>query len=394
MGENAINLGPPAIAEVCSPVALFHQSLCEEARNNPSAFRLVSHDPFGLNGPMILGPHWKSLLTTIRCRAMPVLASCVAWTFIASCGSSTSSSDGGGSVRGNVVIKDQNNYTATSNLAPPHVATKPGADLKVCWDAIDKDLLCHDVNVSTDINDVRFLAFADLSASDIEKKLSQGLSISSYVERFYDYYPEDNPGKTCVQLSSMKSSTDVALDPAKDYVVSSTSTYMLLFAHGTTLSSQARSMVFIDPTDGASTTDVNAVTGCGILDFKADITTPSPVEIPASGPWVVDWSSLTKDGLGQPVIFPNIDQLLLGYYEGMSVADVQKRFVDIQTMATSMYEISIPEGKKYVDLKTATSSQDGAFSGFGKRDGTWAIALMCTTCQVPAPIALVVLNLT
>jgi hypothetical protein len=265
----------------------------------------------------------------------------------------------------------------------------------VCWDAVDKDLLCHDVNpASDDINYVRFLNFANLSASDVEKKLQQGESPSKSVERFFDYFPEGSSGKTCTQLSAMKSSTDVPLDPAKDYVVASDTTYMMLFAHQVAGGgSQARSMVFIEPTEGSSVTEVNAIPGCGILDFKANITTRTKVDIPADGPWVADWSLLTKDGLSQPVIFPNIDQLLLAYYD-MPVSELQEKFLDIQIIAKQMYEIALPEGKKYIDLKTATSSTDGAFAGFTQREGTWAIALMCTTCQVPAPIALVILNIT
>ena len=45
-----------------------------------------------------------------------------------------------------------------------------------------------------------------------------------------------------------------------------------------------------------------------------------------------------------------------------------------------------------VGIASAKDASGKPFAGFASSDGVWAVALMCSTCQVPAPIALAVLN--
>src|SRR6476620_977014 len=57
------------------------------------------------------------------------------------CGGSSSS----GWPKENVVLHDENNYTSQTSLTLPKIPTASGADLKVCWDGLMKDLLCHNI---------------------------------------------------------------------------------------------------------------------------------------------------------------------------------------------------------------------------------------------------------
>jgi hypothetical protein len=169
---------------------------------------------------------------------------------------------------------------------------------------------------------------------------------------------------------------------------------MLLFATGTTLGAGTQSMMFLEPTAGVNTNSVAAGNGCGILDFQADITTPTPVNIPIAGPWVVDWSQLQHDGLGNPVVPQEIDGLLVGYYAGATVATLQTNILNLETSATSLYQAAIPGGQKYMNLDSASIDGGLVFSGFTGLIGTgvWAIGLLCSSCEVPAPIAVAILN--
>jgi hypothetical protein len=55
--------------------------------------------------------------------AHAAVAASLGWTLLATgCGSSTTG-DAGTKTKGNVVIKDENNYTATSIITAPHVQT-------------------------------------------------------------------------------------------------------------------------------------------------------------------------------------------------------------------------------------------------------------------------------
>lgn len=305
------------------------------------------------------------------------------------CGSNATSS---GST-GNIVITDQNNYKATSALSIPRVQTKPQADLDICWTGITKDFLCHDAS-SSDINSVTFLQINNLDESKIEQQLTAGqLDSSKVISRTF----KTTASSTCAKLSQFSLDTTV-VNPTTDYTVSSTKTYMLLFARGTKLGSGSRTMLFLEPNDGSSVTEVKAQTdSCNILDFSADLAA-STVDVAAGGPYVLDWSKLTKDGLQNEFLFADIDKLQLGFYPDLSVSQLEDRFLDLDVggLASPLYELTINQSDddpvKSADLASATSSTDGKFAGFSKTNGIWAVALRCTRCQVPTPIAVVVLN--
>jgi hypothetical protein len=345
---------------------------------------------------MIFGVQRSS--SRARSRTALLIASLLAGPVLAGCESTDVNPDAGTAIHGNIVLTDKNNYKATSVLTIPHVKTTPGANLDVSWAGVTKDLLCHDVNPAADIDDVTFLQISGLTADQVQKRFGSGQAITKYVDQFFDFPVDHSQAGTSTRLatfSTRTATTTTPLVPAQDYVIGSGFTYMILFAHGTTIGSNSRSMVFIDPTDGESNTDVAGASGCDILDFTADITTPTPLDVPKGGPWVADWSQLKHDGLSNTVVYSGIDQVLLAYYS-MSVAEVQKRFLDVQIMATSMYKIDIPPDidppVKHMNLAAAVSDAEGDFPGFDRTDGTWALALMCTTCQAPSPIAFVILN--
>lgn len=366
-----------------------------DTRMRIGRFSLASREAFGFNVPMIF---CTTLVSSAR-PALTALASLVCVSLLVACQSTDAKNDGGGKVKGNIVIRDQNNYQATSTLTIPRRQTAPQADLTICWSAMTLDFLCHDVAPATDINSLTFLQVLNLSESDVEQRLGTGESFASD-QVHWSYRTSQAPGSMCTTLS--KFADDPTTDPpkspvvpAQDYTVASNKIYMLLFATGTRVGAGSKSMLFLEPTEGSTVTSVDAeADSCSILDFKADITTPWPVSAPAAGPtWVLDWSQLTKDGLGNELLFPTIDRLQLGYYENYTVAELQAKFLDLDRIATLFYELPIVDGAKYADLTAATTTQDGVnFAGFTQTQGVWAVALRCSSCSVPAPIAVAILS--
>jgi hypothetical protein len=288
-------------------------------------------------------------------------------------------------------MRDQNNYTSQSTLTIPTVQTVPGADLDICWTALAQDILCHPLTPTADIDNVSFLQILNMSQAEIAAKLAAGKLPASQVKIYRDFHVDQAPGTTCTKLSSL-SLGGTAVAPPQDYVEGSDKKYMLLFSRGTIPGSGARTMVFVEPTASSTNTMVTAPEGCGILQFSADLTSPQRLPIPAAGPWVLDWSQITRDSMGNPVIFQYLDSLLLAFYEGMTVANLEAQFLDIDMIATSLYELAIPTGAKSADLARAKDASGAAFPGFGRTNGVWAVGLLCSTCQVPAPVALSILE--
>jgi hypothetical protein len=292
---------------------------------------------------------------------------------------------------GNVVLRDANNYTSMSTLMLPKVQTLPGADLKICWGGVAKDILCHSLTPTTDIDNVSFLQIPNLTEQEIEKKLAAGQLPASQIKVYRDFHTDHQ--STCTTLSAMTFG-GTALVPEQDYAAATDLKYMLLFSKGTIPGSGARTMTFLEPTASSTSAAIEAPDGCNskILAFTADITSPQPVSAPKAGPWVVDWSQLTRDGIGNEVIFQKLDSVIVGFYQGMTVAQLQTSFLNIELIATSLYRGPIPAGQKYLDLATTKDAGGASFTGFTSVDGVWAVAVMCGSCQVPAPIALAILK--
>jgi hypothetical protein len=297
-------------------------------------------------------------------------------------------------MRGNVVLADANNYTSVSTLSPPTVETAPGADLTVCWDGIEKDILCHDVAGTNSIDNVAFLKIGNMNQAAVSQKLAAGTLTENYVKVYRDYHVSQTPTSTCAQLSKFVLGSSM-LAPPTDYVEDANTTYMLLFANGTTPGVGARSMVFIKPTASSTNTMVTAPDGCStdILDFQA--TFGQPVTIPAADntKWMVDWADVTKDSFKNPLPSNGIDRVIVGFYQGKDKAAVEAGFLNIETSATALYEVPVTGGKKYVNLADAKLRGGAtAFPGFTQTDGTWLVAVMCGKCQLPAPVVLSVLT--
>jgi hypothetical protein len=305
---------------------------------------------------------------------------------VGACGSSGTPT-GNGAV-GNVVIEDANNYSSTSGLNIPVVETKAASDLSISWDGITQDLLCH---TAGSIDNVAFLRIGNMSQAQVEDKLAKGQLTSNQVTTYREFH---TAGATSTMLSAL-SFGQPKLDPTTDYVVATGTQYLLLFAHGLTLGVGAQSMVFISPSATSNVTTVAAPNPCGstnFLSFTANLST-MPVSIPTAGPWKIDWSQVTKDNFGAKLDFSltNLDKVEVGFFQGKQPADIQADFLNVEKNATSLYTYAVPAGQKYIDLMS-TPTSGGAFPGFASTDGTWAVAVLCTSCQVPAPVVFSILQ--
>lgn len=315
------------------------------------------------------------------------------------CGSS-----GGGAPQSNgnanVVIKDANNFTSQSTLTIPTVDTAAGADLMVCWDGVKKDLLCHDVMPpSNGIDNVSFLQIPRMTHDQVSAKLAVGNLNVNDVAVYADYArATKTQGSSCTKLSQLLTPAGESLKPDTDFVADANKSYMMLFETGTTPGVGSRTMVFLNPTASSNVMTVNAPDACPasgkILDFNATLGSELTISASDRSKWTVDWSMITKDSFGNPISFGHIDYVLLGFYEGMSKADLQAKFVDIQQIATTLYRADV-DGASVRSVNLADATVNGGtdpFPGFTKTDGVWAIAVMCSKCQLPAPVALTILT--
>ena len=323
------------------------------------------------------------------CRPVPVLLTlALAPSLAASCGSSGGGGTGGTGAVGNVVIEDTNNYSSTSSLTIPVVETMAGADLAISWSGITQDLLCHPAGT---IDNVAFLRIGNMTQAQVEDRLAEGLLTPTQVTTYREL---NTKSATSTMLSSL-SFGQPKLVPMTDYVVAAGTQYLLLFTHGTMLGVGAQSMVFLSPSASSANVTVDAPNPCGpsgnFLSFTATLGAALP--IPAAGPWKIDWSQVTKDNFGHTLVSTstNIDKVEVGFFQGKQPADIQADFLNIEQDATALYTYAIPAGQKYVDLMS-TPASGGTFPGFADTSGTYAVAGLCSGCQVPAPVVFSILQ--
>ncbi len=306
-------------------------------------------------------------------------------------GCSQSSDSGGGRDGGaSIVLANENNYQSTASLSLPTVETASGADLDICWTNIASDMQCHPVAPQADIDNVAFLRLLHLTEAEAEVKLVSGEITQSQIDGYLEFHTENQT--TCTKLSQF-SFLGTKVDVLAEYQESADETYLLLFTHGPQRGIGARVMMFLKPLATSTNTKVDAPSGCGTLEFTADIASREEAQVPVTGPWIVDWRNVTADGQGNEIIYSTLDKLLLGYYQGMTVADIQAKFFDLEIMATSLWDLGLAGGYT-ADLSQAVDRKTGAqFAGFGgAADGVWLLALTCSTCQNPAPVILTILQ--
>jgi hypothetical protein len=297
--------------------------------------------------------------------------------------------------KGNVVFMDANNYTSQTSLTIPVVPAASGTDLNICWDALMKDLLCHDIGApggANAIDNVAFLKIPNMTQAKVADSLAVGQLDENRVSKYGDYNTSQGTSK-CAMLSQFKLGSSIV--PATDYVTPSGMdiTYMLLFTTGTTPGVGSKSMLFLDPTGTGSSVAAQDACSKNVLSFQATLGTPMMISATDSSKWHVDWSQITKDSFGNPVLFTKIDKVLVGYYQGKTAADLMTNFKDIELIATKLYEVAVPPGARDVKLGDAKERGGSAsFPGFTQTDGVYAMAVQCGKCQVPAPVLLSILQ--
>lgn len=126
------------------------------------------------------------------------------------------------------------------------------------------------------------------------------------------------------------------------------------------------------------------------LSYTADLHSLHPTGVPASTTALtLDWGMMKKNALGGTFVPTNIAHAIVGHYT-QTAAQLETQFLDLETIAQTLYSIDIPSGT-VLDFSMLTDSSGAAFKGIDST-GTWLVALICTTCRNPAPWYLTILQ--
>jgi len=277
-------------------------------------------------------------------------------------------------------LADDNNYSFTGALDVPLTETVSGQDVELCWEGMSQDIRCHDVDPVADIDNVSLVRFPHLEQEEIEAAMSAGTlqqaDISGYVESRVEE-------ETCTALSDM-SFFGTEIDVAQEYTPDA-ATFLLLLTTGTEPAVGTRMLSFLEPKEGSGVSRVDLPSGCGVLDFEADLQSLSPLVLWAEGPWDIDWSGVTTDGQGLPNDFASVDRVSLAFYATTDLGALEAGFLDLELLADRAWEAEVSQGTS-LDLADLQSGGE-PFGGF-HGEGLWILGLRCGTCVNPAPLLL------
>jgi hypothetical protein len=340
-----------------------------------------------------------------RARASRVMHSLVALALfacgvlLAGCGDGNSPSGNtggtgsGGTSGGSDTLKlvPANNFSSTSSLTIPPVTVAAGADVKVCWDMVSKDIQGHAITPSQ-VNQVSFIP-VNGTQDQVGQWLNTGQLGNDKITGAGAYTLFPQAGTTCANLSTFPSAGGSGhLDPASIFKIQDGVTYLIVFATGTQLGVGALTMLYLAPSSSNNTQTASAVgDSSSMLKYQADLHSLTPVTVDKSKPPVIDWSAVKTTGQG--VSLDQITSILVGFYgEGRKVADLETHFLDLEQKTpaeggpTQSWEVKVPGGK--------TAGLEGAMGRNGEMpltsftatgDGTWLMGLFCDNCQNPAP---------
>ncbi len=286
---------------------------------------------------------------------------------------------------GTFTLTDANNYSYESTLTASVQEVGLAADFSVDWSTLTSDLLGHDVNPATDVSYVWFVQFNMTEDEVLELFATDAVILQEYLGAAVQY---DNDGATSANLSEFVFPPNASIDPATDFADGS-GTWILRATTGLT---QNRMFAFVRPSETSENHALTLTSESAALDFDADLASLRSFDLaeePASYP--VDWSALTRHGNGSAIDLALLDQLMLARYDGLTVADLEEQFLDIELIASETFTADV-YGLTETDLTTLVSSTDGAaFDGFGA-GSLWILALRCTSCANPSPPFLTIIQ--
>lgn len=294
--------------------------------------------------------------------------------------------DDSGPVDESLDLTDANNYSYTNAISIASQDVEIGQDFEIDFSALTVDIQLHDMDPAEDIDGASLIYFPILSQEEVEAAISEDSLTQPDTQYFYLW---TNPGTETGFMATEYEIVGNSFVPDEVFT-SEEGTWLARLTTGTTLT---RMVTFVQP----STTTTNRLLTIGndsaAIDFDPDLEGLSSIELagePAS--YVAGWSAVTTNGLGNAFNADLVTEVMIGRYEGFTLADLEADFFDLEVNAAEIYYAPVSQSTS-ADLTTATDAGGAGFTAFGP-ESLWLLALRCNGCVNPAPPFLTVIHVT
>ncbi len=269
------------------------------------------------------------------------------------------------------MLRDAQNFSYSAELDVEVVTAQELTNVTIAWTGITTDIRGRPLDPYTDVGDALVLVFPNLSRQEILDEVSNDTLNQSAIGAYFTCETSEGSCKlddfcifgSCPGLS--------------DNFTAAEGNWMVVLRSAE--EQGALAMVFVEPTSTGEAV-ISFADGSSEMTLSADVTSPNAVSLTDSTELSFDWSELTTDGLGNDLALHQIDQLQVAWYD-MTISELESQFLLMDDLPERTWTVQT-ESASRVSMDEASGDTD--FDGVSA-DGTWIVALRCTTCFNPVP---------
>ncbi|MBX2799719.1 MAG: hypothetical protein KTR31_18720 [Myxococcales bacterium] len=284
----------------------------------------------------------------------------------------------------------RDNYQLSTEIRIGEVQVAAESDLLIDWSDFTTDLRGRPIDdlQITELSMVRF----DQDKGSVLDGLNRNYVRQADAQLSYLFNPTGD------QTTARIADFDIAgnpLIPREDLVaVDPTEQNWLLTLFDTSSGRRdALTSKFVDLVQPAPNTAVTLTDGCAELDLEVDLHTAPPMTVQGGrDDYTLEWSAIESDVFGNAFDPLDGDELFLAHFDVQDVTRIEAVFARLDTEADELYRLSV-HGVTSADLMQAEDDAGRSFGGF-TTDGIWLVGIACTGCLNPAPLWIVVLDVT
>ncbi len=297
-----------------------------------------------------------------------------------------------------VNLADAQNYEFSSTLFVDTVPI-PGNNSNITfdWSTLTKDMIGHSLNAQLDI-DMVLVSVWQMGPTDLMNLINLDQVEQKNMVAVMSIYTRDvKTSETLLNFTSF--GTPLSEQEIMPYFDSQSSVYspdtythMVMAATGEVAGKGTRMLLFLTLDDNSITTTVNITDDSTSLDYSVNAKnlTRLPLAAGAAGLVNIDWQYLTANAMGSTFEPYLITEVVIAQYASLNVCGFEDNFLDMELIADQWYRAEISEGTS-ASLQNLTRADGTPFQGIDT-NGTWILALVCGTCNNPAPSFLTVLQ--
>ena len=281
------------------------------------------------------------------------------------------------------MLDDQRNFSYRSRLSASVQSLKEYEDALIQWSSLSTDVYGRAINPVSDIDTATLLLFP----RHTPQQALAGLANDSIVQADIGLYMVCEPTNASCKLS--KFGLLGSYPGIQNYFNQGRGSWLIILSKASAKGAVAFS--FIEPSATSPATTASITGDSSALQMNVDLRSAGRLRARRDGDTRVDWSQLTRDGLGNEIAAHKLDKLTLARYQDQDLSRLERRLVDIEVLADQLWEAKLG-GVASARLQALKERSTGAaFNGFSA-PGLYLLALECTTCTNPAPKALTVVS--